>query len=53
MTLIKSRISTTIRKATLSATALSQKTSIDLDNLYAVNDNDKEIVKVPYIHYPV
>lgn len=35
MTLVKLRISTTKRKATMLATVSNQKTNIDLDNLCA------------------
>ena len=37
MTLVKSRISTPIKKAILPATSLSQKTSVSFDNLCTID----------------
>ena len=53
MTLVRSRISTMIRKATLLATALSKKLVFVLATSVQVTDGGEEVVRVLYIYYLV
>ena len=53
MILMRSRVSTAIKKATLLAIALSQNTNIGLKTSMSVTDGDKEVVKILYIYYQV
>ena len=53
MTLVKSHISITIKKVTLPATVPVKKlASIIAISMPMTNDN-KEVVKIPYIYYSV